>query len=100
MTLEHNADQTKLTEIREQLDALDKQLIELLARRFQIGGQAARMKRRMGIPVHDPAREEHVLPQAKEWARVAGLPESAVAELFMRLISLSRGAQLAAADEQ
>jgi prephenate dehydrogenase len=84
-----------LDNVRNELDALDRQLVALLARRFEIGREAARLKRALGIPVHDPAREEQVILQAREWARTAGLPADDVETLFRRMIDISRAAQLA-----
>ena len=84
----------ELEELRTKLDALDKQLIDILARRFDVGREAARLKRALGIAVHDPEREERVIAQACKWARSEGLPEEGVADLFRRLIAISRTAQL------
>ena len=84
-----------LEDVRAQLDALDRQLVDILARRFEVGSEAARLKRALGIPVHDPAREEQVISQAREWARSGGLPEAEVADMFRMLIAISRAAQLA-----
>lgn len=88
------ADNQDLDDVRERLDALDRQLVEVLARRFAVGDEAARLKRALGIPVHDPVREEQVISQAREWARSAGLPEEHVVDLFRRIVSISRAAQL------
>ena len=80
--------------MRSKLDALDRQLIDILAQRCAVGHDAAQLKRSLGIPVHDPEREELVISQACEWARSEGLPEAEVADLFRRLIAISRTAQL------
>ena len=85
---------SELDDVRQRLDDLDRQLVEILARRFESGNQAARLKAELGMPMHDPAREEQVMEQAAEWARAAGLPEAEVAELFRRLIAISRTAQI------
>ena len=99
LAVENDDPRSELEAIRSQLDSLDQQLIGILAERFQVGERAARIKSRMGIPIHDAAREEHVLSQARDWARTAGLPESDVADLFMRMMSLSRAAQISATAE-
>ena len=87
-------DVRKLENVRRQLDELDSQLVQILARRFETGNEAARLKRALGIPIHDPAREEQVIMRAMEWARSAGLPEGQVSDLFRMLIAISREAQI------
>ena len=94
MAVADESDLRDLESVRRQLDALDRQLVEILARRFETGREAARLKHALGIPIHDPAREEQVINRAMEWARSAGLPEEEVSDLFRRLISISRGAQI------
>jgi chorismate mutase len=90
--------QRELEDVRGQLDALDRQLVDILVRRFEVGSEAARLKRALGIPVHDPEREAQVISQAREWARSGGLPEPEVADMFRMLVAISRAAQLASHD--
>ena len=94
MALGDETDLRNLENVRRQLDELDRQLVEVLARRFETGSKAARLKRALGIPIHDPAREEQVIVRAMDWARSAGLPEGQVADLFRMLIAISRAAQI------
>ncbi|MEO8576932.1 MAG: chorismate mutase [Gemmatimonadales bacterium] len=76
------------------MDQIDEQLIRLLKRRLELGLRAARIKHDADLPIVDQEREAKVIAQAKQWADVAGLSEQEVADVFARLISLSRGAQL------
>lgn len=94
MAVADESDRRKLESVRRQLDDLDRQLVEILGRRFETGNEAARLKRALGVPIHDAAREEQVVNRAMDWARSAGLPEEEVSDLFRRLISISRGAQI------
>jgi chorismate mutase/prephenate dehydrogenase len=84
-----------LDRIRKELDLIDEKLIQLLARRLDVGLEAAAIKNALHMPIHDPEREATALAQAKKWARDARLPESEVDELMRRVISLSRNAQIA-----
>jgi chorismate mutase len=86
----------ELDRVRAELDVLDRQLVALLARRFQVGARAAKIKRATGVSVHDAAREEKVIEQARAWAGEAGLPEDKVEDLFRRIVDLSRNSQIAA----
>jgi chorismate mutase/prephenate dehydrogenase len=83
-----------LEKIRSELDNVDEELIRLLARRLDLGLHAARIKQSSGLPILDSEREAKVLAQARNWARSAGLDESAVEDIIRRLISLSGRAQL------
>lgn len=94
MAVDDEGGNRELDDVRARLDSLDRQLVHILAQRFEVGHEAAQLKRSLGIPVHDPEREERVISQACEWARSEGLPEAEVADLFRRLIAISRTAQL------
>ena len=83
-----------LVECRAELDRVDEQLIRLLKQRLELGLRAARIKHEANLPIVDPEREAMVIAQASDWANEAGLAEEEVADVFARLISLSRGAQL------
>ena len=83
-----------LVECRAELDQLDEQLIRLLKRRLELGLRAASIKHDANLPIVDPEREARVIAQARDWADESGLSEEEVADVFARLISLSRGAQL------
>ena len=84
----------ELAQCRRDLDELDSELIRLVARRLELGLRAAAIKAQANLPILDPAREEKVIAQARNWARKADLPEDEVAEIFRKLVSLSGNAQL------
>ena len=83
-----------LEECRAELDQLDEQLIQLLKQRLALGLRAAAIKHDAQLPIIDKDREAKVMAQARAWADEAGLVEDEVAEIFVRLISLSGRAQL------
>lgn len=83
-----------LESCRADLDSVDEELIQLFARRLELGLRAARIKREAGMPVVDTAREEKVIAQARSWAAKAGLSQDEVAEIVGRIVTLSAGAQL------
>lgn len=83
--------------IRSELDKLDSRLIRLLARRLELGLEAAGIKSALGMPAQDLGREADVIAQARMWARETGLSEDEVQDVIERLITLSRSAQERAA---
>ena len=94
MALGDDALRAELARIRAELDALDSELIHTIKRRLDLGIEAASVKSKLGIPMHDPEREERAVRQAADWARSFDLPVAQVEEIFRRLIALSRDLQI------
>ena len=77
-----------MTDVRAGVDALDRQLVDLLALRFGYMRAAARIKPERGA-VRDEARKAAVIAQARERAAEAGLPAEAIAALWDALVEAS-----------
>jgi len=92
-------DCTTMTEVRAGVDALDRELVALLARRFAYMDAAARIKPERGA-VRDEARKTQVIGNACAAARAAGVPEAVVADLWERLVEASIAYELAAFDRR
>ena len=90
-------DCTDMREVREGVDALDRELIALLRRRFDYMDAAARIKPTRGA-VRDEARKRQVIDQARAAAIAAGLPGDAVADLWDRLVEASIAYEMVAFD--
>ncbi len=73
-----------MVEVRQGVDALDRELVALLAVRQRFMDAAARIKPTRGA-VRDEARIEDVVTKVKTAARAAGLSE-AIAEPVWRLL--------------
>ena len=80
-----------LMELREQINEIDAQMLDLFLRRMQVSSNVAEYKRKNGLPVLDAARERELLANI---ARQAGedLDEYAVV-LYSTILSLSRSYQ-------
>jgi prephenate dehydrogenase len=83
----------ELKETREHIDALDREIVSLLARRAQLSQRAAKAKARLGAPVLDSAREAEVFAARRAWAKGTGLDEEGVDEIFRAIVRLSRRLQ-------
>ena len=83
----------QLQETRDHIDALDKDLMELLARRMELARRAARAKAALGSPVLDGSREASLLAARRDWAGAAGLDAAGVEEVFRAVLRLSRRTQ-------
>jgi len=74
-----------LTELRERLTDLDRQLIELVAERQRLSGEVARAKRATGLATRDYRREREVILNARATAVSRGVPPE-VAEGMLRML--------------
>ena len=77
-----------MTEVRAGVDAVDRALVALLARRFGYMDAAARIKPERGL-VRDEVRKAQVIDNAKAGARAAGIPEDAIGALWDQLVEAS-----------
>jgi prephenate dehydrogenase len=83
----------ELKETREHIDQLDRELVELLARRAELARRAIRAKAQAGQPVPDPAREDEVIATRRAWASELGLDPDGVESIFRAVLRFSRRAQ-------
>jgi chorismate mutase / prephenate dehydrogenase len=82
-----------LRPLRQQLDALDGEVLELLARRMKVVEQIALVKRAQGLGVRDYERERQVLDERCQWARSLGLPPEPVESIYRQIMLASRNQQ-------
>ncbi|WP_210357594.1 chorismate mutase [Sphingomonas beigongshangi] len=92
-------DCTTMTEVRAGVDALDRELVALLARRFAYMDAAARIKPQRGH-VRDEARKAQVIANARAEAVRLGVPEEAVGQLWELLVEASIAYELSAFDRR
>jgi isochorismate pyruvate lyase len=90
---------TTMAEVRAGVDAVDRALVALLARRFGYMDAAARIKPERGH-VRDEARKAQVIANARSHARAAGISEPIIADLWDRLVEASIAYELEAFDRR
>lgn len=83
-----------LDEARARIEALDDELLRLVAERVRLAREIGVTKRAAGAATLDPAREAAVIRRAVERGRELGLPDEPVRELFWTLVGLCRRRQL------
>lgn len=81
----------ELQSLRRDIDAIDRELIELFRRRMDVTAQVGEYKRAHGIPVLDQERERQVLQSKGELAGEELRP--AAVTLFQTIMALSRRQQ-------
>jgi chorismate mutase len=84
---------TELTQCREEIERIDRDIIALLARRLTLGKRTGELKRVAGLPILDPTREAAVIRRVTTEARIAGLPAEPVREVFWQIVGMSRRVQ-------
>lgn len=78
-----------LNDHRRRIDELDRELVRLLNRRAQISIQLGQLKRDVGLPARDEAREERILHNV-ERANPGPLDREALRVIFRAVLSESR----------
>ena len=78
-----------LDSLREQLDALDHELLEIAARRQRLSTEVARIKRERNLPTRDFSREREVIVRGREEAARLGIPPELAEALLRPLIHAS-----------
>ena len=82
-----------LAALRNDIDAIDTRLIELLGRRQQVVERVVAMKKKRRLPVFHPAREEDVISDRRRKAVDAGLEPDFIEALFRTIMRRSRWEQ-------
>ena len=85
--------QERLRSLRARIAAADEALVDLLADRLALARAIGEVKRELGLPVLDPAREAEVVRRAAERARDRGVDPELVRDVVWRIMAQARGAQ-------
>ncbi len=83
----------QLDRLRERIIELDDELIRLIGERRDVVLEIGRMKRDLGLPVMDPAREARVVRRVAERSRELGVDEELTRDVIWRIISSARDTQ-------
>lgn len=79
----------ELLHLRQQIDAIDRDLVALLDKRASLVFKVGQAKRLNQTPIHDPARESEVLAKIKSVPHVH-LSESELQALFKKIVEYYR----------
>ena len=90
---DENPDKGPLMELRQALDALDRELLDLLSRRMDIVADIAARKRSERVRIRDLARERRVLDDRCARAVALGLPADSIESIWRQLMLMSRERQ-------
>jgi chorismate mutase len=83
-------DEMSLDELRGEIETIDRELVELIARRTYVAETVAEVKRERGLPTTDERQEERVMERAGENAQRFGVDDNLVKATFRLLIELNK----------
>src|SRR5215813_3442872 len=85
-----HSSEAKLAHLRSEIDAVDSQLVELLAQRHRLVQKVIEVKQQGDLPTSHPAREENLISARRDQAVRAGLDPDYVEDLFRTMLRHSR----------
>jgi chorismate mutase len=83
-------DEMSLDELREEIESIDRELVELIARRTYVADTVAEVKEERDLPTTDEAQEEAVMDRAGRNAERFDVDANLVKAIFRLLIELNK----------
>ncbi len=78
-----------LVELREEIDRLDSELLDVMVRRFECCREIGLEKMRLGLPVKVPGREEHVVGGMEKLGVDLGIDAEFVKKIYTMILEYS-----------
>ncbi|MGF1754510.1 bifunctional chorismate mutase/prephenate dehydrogenase [Vibrio makurazakiensis] len=74
----------ELNELRDQIDAVDKQMLDLLSQRLALVEKVGEVKSEHGLPIYAPDREAAMLASRRQEAEKKGIPPQLIEDILRR----------------
>ena len=81
-----------ISELRKQIDDLDRRLVELLSQRAQAAHEIGKLKRVAGMPIYEPDREQTVFENVRR-ANPGPLRDHELFSIYQRIMDIMRQIQ-------
>lgn len=75
----------ELTALRDQIDEVDKALLNLLAKRLELVAEVGEVKSRFGLPIYVPEREASMLASRRRGGSL-GVPPDLIEDVLRRVM--------------
>lgn len=75
-----------LTPIRNEIDQVDQQLIQLLAKRLELVAEVGKIKLEHGLPLYAPDREAAMIAARRDEAEKQGIPADLIEDVLRRVM--------------
>lgn len=85
-----NPEDMSLEELREEIEDIDREVVELIARRTYVAYTIAQVKERQNLPTVDEGQEQQVMDRAGENAERFDVDANLVKAIFRLLIELNK----------
>jgi chorismate mutase len=85
-------DEMTLEEMRDKIDLLDRQLVELLSERARAAQMIGSLKVATALPIYEPAREKVIYANVRA-ANKGPLPDIELTHIYERIIDVMRALQ-------
>lgn len=76
----------QLSRLREQIDAVDRQMLDLLEKRLALVAQVGEVKSEHGMPIYAPEREASMLASRREEAQKKGISPDLIEDILRRIM--------------
>ena len=87
------SDEPTLEELRDEIEAIDQEIVELIAQRTDVADTIAAVKDEQGLPTTDEEQERQVMERAGANAERFDLDANLVKVIFRLLIELNKAEQ-------
>jgi len=85
-----DAEEMSLEELRREIRGIDREIVELIARRTYVADTIAEVKDRQGLPTTDERQEQQVMDRAGDNAKQFEVDANLVKAIFRLLIELNK----------
>ena len=82
----------RILELRQQIDDLDEEIIQLLKKRMGISKEVGKLKEKLDIPVEDKNREDEIIDRLTKQAGI-NLSEEQLIRIFTVVFKTSKQVQ-------
>ncbi|MFT4922670.1 MAG: chorismate mutase [Haloarculaceae archaeon] len=89
-TLNADPEEMSLDELRHEIRDIDREIVELIARRTYVADTIAEVKSEQGLPTTDEQQEQQVMDRAGENAEQFDVDANLVKAIFRLLIELNK----------
>ena len=87
---DQNPEEMSLEELRTEIRGIDREIVELIARRTYVADTIAEVKAERGLPTTDEQQEQQVMDRAGENAQRFDVDANLVKAIFRLLIELNK----------
>ena len=84
------AEEMDLDELRDEIQSIDREIVELIAQRTYVADTIAQVKDEQGLPTTDEDQEQAVMDRAGENAEQFDVDSNLVKAIFRLLIELNK----------